>query len=377
MSFNIKHNLKKEYIYFNNLKVNNFPRRDNNNYYDIVSWFTNFFKNDNLKIVHNSLDFFKTNKINISRYLYLRHPFILKYTYSDYFKIFCSTIRSSFNFNVWNLFFFDEIVRHIFFLNSSPKYYASKYLFPASSIFYRPIWTYLAEYKFDIDVIYYFYSTYDDIFIKTQSYCKNDYSALFSWNKIFFWDHYQQKRFSEIINRKFHSFVVGPISFTSSIKPFQNDQDFICVFDIEPFSLNSNLIISNYCLLDLHQPDYHIKFINDIIDISKPLGLKVILKPKRLKLDSGFDCSYIDFIKSQERLGNLIIIDPDISPFEVISKAKYVISYPITSTDFIASYLGVKSSIYDHSGRVDYYDPALRQTKLMRSKLELNKFLKS
>lgn len=377
LSLKKKQNLEQEYFYFSSLKVNNFPRKDKNNYYDVITWFTNFFKTNNIKIAHDSLDFFDTNKVNTHRYIYLKYPFLLNYTYYDYFKIFWTTLKSSFNFNIWNLFFFDEVVRYIFFYNSSPKNYAGKYLYPASSRFYRPIWTYLADHKFEIDVIYYFYSTYDDIFIKNQSYFKNDYSALLSWSKIFFWDHYQQKRFNEIIKRKFHSFVVGPISFTSSNKSLQHYQDFICVFDIEPFSLNSNLIISNYCLLNLDQVDYHIKFINDIIDVSKSFGLKIVLKPKRLRFDSGFDHRYIDFIKWQEKSGNIIIIDSDFSPFEVISNAKYVVSYPITSTDSIAAYLGVKSTIYDHTGKVDSNDPALRQTELVSSKLELHKFLKS
>lgn len=98
-----------------------------------------------------------------------------------------------------------------------------------------------------------------------------------------------------------------------------------------------------------------IKFLEDVVEACRPLGVDIFLKTKR-KGDKSVAPEYIDVLERFERRGDLILTGADADVSCLIEQTILSISIPFTSTNYVASYLNKPSIYYDPNGCLEFVE---------------------
>ena len=86
----------------------------------------------------------------------------------------------------------------------------------------------------------------------------------------------------------------------------------------------------------------------DVVDELKKeceLDIRLCLKPKR-RYSSFHSKEYVKLVKDLVKSEQIVLLDANSNLYEVISKSRFLLSTPYTSTNFIASELGVPSAFF-------------------------------
>ena len=241
------------------------------------------------------------------------------------------------------------------------------------------MWTYF-EKKFDIEIILYFYSTYDAP--KDKLNFKIDKAFEFgniSWSKILVWDEIQKNIISKYISKKVKNLdiqVVGPIWFRDKDFVFKNKKFRILIFDME---VQRNSLhfgfgeIGNYNNID---KKLTLKFIRDIISVFKHKNVEFVLKRKR-EIGNNVQTNYKNYISYLKSNNLLLEVDQNISPQYLMENSDVVITMPFTSANMYKVSNKIKNIYYDPTHYIDKKDPASRSITVINGIDELKVWKKN
>ena len=269
----------------------------------------------------------------------------------------------------------------IYDLNSNNNNNFNYAFFSFSDWVYRPLWTYLAEFK-GTDVILYFYST--SIF---DFYCEDneEFSAIVrygwdknTWNKFFVWNYFQSE-FIKSLKNKSKVEIIEPITLDNYLNYELNinskilaDNKSISLFDVTIF--RDFLHQTDGRRLEYLVPEIAIKFMEDIIEVCKKDNIFILYKAKRNKV-KGMHPKYKKFIDNIS-YKNFFKINPDISLKYLINISKGCISFPFTSPSVIAKHYKVPSCFYDPTGILKSSELQTHNIDFIKDKEKLGSWIK-
>lgn len=250
---------------------------------------------------------------------------------------------------------------------------AKAYMFHNSGWIYRPLWTYEVECK-GSDVVMYFYSTNSEPFKLASGYPPMYYGyRAMNWPRYLVWDDYQADFVRRATDGAAHLDVVGPIWFQGSAEKIKPPQGFsVAVFDVTPFR------VSKYSTLGLASeyftPSVATAFLVDIASVVERFSGTIVWKRKR-----NIGRTAHPYYRSvAERLGEksgLMVVDAEVSAFNVIQACDITISYPFTSTAILAQYMGKPTVYYDPTGAVLPDDRAAHGVTVLSGRKALEAWL--
>ena len=375
-------------LYFFQILKSNMPFNTNNgnvrNSYDLISWFCNFYLNQETivkKIDHDnaSISNFSTKNLEISYadppYYFIKNIFkIFKFLFISLFLSFISLILLLIG--KWSpALLLNEIIKAIAYIESKKSTNLKRYLFHYSESVYRPLWTYFANLK-NAEIILYFYTSYD---APTDYINKNiDRSYEFgkiSWNKILVWDEQQKKNLLPFVDKNCELLIVGPIWFRDKNFLFKKNSFKVVIFDMEVIRPSLYLGWGEIAEYNNYNKKVSYLFLNDIYNLFKNKDVQIILKRKR-KIGNRVQTSYKNLILKLKNDPKFIEVDQDVSPQYLIQNANIVISFPFTSANLYCTDTNVTNIYYDPICYVSTNDPAKRHIPLIRGPDELQKWEK-
>ena len=333
---------------------------ENKKSFMFLNWYSRYKESDsNLMLFHN-VSSVKIKNINhniIIKYNNNYLPYFINFKQLFYFFFFSLylSIQSFFKFifGKWeNLLLFNETIKYLQVKLSYNNFLADDYLFNNSIGIYKPLWTYEAERK-GSNVIYYYYSI--PSFYKLYSNSINNFLvesfSCQTWNNYYVWNHYQEDFIKSIVKVIPKYLITGPLIFGKPARNLFNEKKSIVIFDIQSF------VDTKYKLLcnseEYYIPEIAIQFLSDIKELTNILNLKIYYKRKR-NIDNQIHPKLLNYINNDFIDNNNIIqIDPDFSPYDIICKTNGSISMPFTSTAFIGSHLNKPSVFYDSTMKIN------------------------
>ena len=361
------------YIYFHGLSKHNISHnaKDRN----ILNWYLQWKnKNKNIdSICHsvNGLSNFKYNELSVVNtdglpklkgrqmvYYYILSMYLITYSF------FMILVRPCYGLMLGEIL---KLVRTSF---ADKDQLASDYLFHNSGPFYRPIWTYEVQRR-GSRVLFYFYSTNNEIFKTKEGYPLLDLWHLMSWPHYLVWDKYQAdfvKRFDQK-NPIIES--VGPIWFSSVNLDIDVPVNSVAVFDITPKRFSMYITIGlGY---EYYTPNIANQFLSDIQLVLSNINILHKVKRENQSIDKRHQSKINQLIKES----NYIEIDPSVEATQIIQKTKACISMPFTSTAIIAKQKRKPSVYYDPSGIIQKDDRAAHGIPVLSGIDELQKWVES
>jgi len=370
--------VKSRYMYFDRINYNNLPKYyPDGKSYDIITWFSSFLnlKNEVIKtpIQSNFIDnknnsiSFKAFPFELSKEIHFISLFIL--------RSLKHIIKTFFSFNWSNYFLLKEDIDSILYrVGSSDFINLTTYIVPNHITIFRPIWTYYAEQN-GVKIYSYFYSVSSEPESKVENEEDTNFLFLLNWPNILVYNERQKNVLESSCQKGTHIILTEPIYYnTSKIDLLNNDFPILAIFDIEPINFSEHFSISTYQDYDLNNSKFHIKFLQDIIDITKNLNCIVVLKPKREMSPKRQVKDYVLFINNIK--SSIKIVDSNIATHRIIEKATCVISFPFTSTAFIAKEYNIKyNAFYDSSCTLSINDRASSGVLMINNKDHLKQWL--
>ena len=252
----------------------------------------------------------------------------------------------------------------------------STYIFNNSHYSYRPLWTHTVE-AMGSRILLCFYSTNCSSMRwknKPGSVIYPGYK-LMNWSHYLVWDKYQKKFIQELVGVNPLVKSVGIIPFLDSEKKIPElPSNAIAVFDVTVF--RSTFLAK----LGIIVPYYDVRTLSSYLygaleAITKANKVMVL---KRKRRDTYYaDKRYVRIINELSSYENVIILDPSINAERLIPEVEGVISIPYTSTSVVAKLTGIPSVFYDPTGTLSSSGSELHGVKMMNSKPDLQKWLKS
>lgn len=150
--------------------------------------------------------------------------------------------------------------------------------------------------------------------------------------------------------------VVGPIVwYLPKINIPETNTISIVIFDISPF--NDEVALGGGEITNYNHPNNLFSFIQDIIslklEIEKYFNLPVSFRLKTKRgYNAVYDRAYFDYIGDLNSSGYISLEHYSTNVYSLISQSHLVISYPFTSTAYIAESLGVPSIYYDPTNSI-------------------------
>jgi polysaccharide biosynthesis PFTS motif protein len=140
----------------------------------------------------------------------------------------------------------------------------------------------------------------------------------------------------------------------------------IAVFDVP--SISKDAMINYGEITNYFKYENTVKFIQDIILMKKKLKdllkteVQIVLKTKRAYVKSAYDYGYYRLIEELGKTGVIKLLPPEADIFRIVSESDLIISYPFTSTNYVADFLKKKSFYYDPTGLIVHHDFSDSQT---------------
>lgn len=373
------------YVYFVDLVPNALPSKEARRVsYDVVTWYAKKMSIDKkidtvchgLKNTHPT----KAGELNV---LPLDGPLPKIDRLGSLLKFFVWGIAASFTalFDMlcgkWvSALMLPEAVKsaHARYLN--PNYLAQEYLFSNSSFIYRPLWTYEIE-DFGRRVILYFYSANCEPFKRSYGYANFSIAnyKLMNWPNYLVWDQHQADFIRREVEHPAAITIVGPIWFTTGVEELPILPSVtVAVFDVQPVraSFYQRLGIE----FDFYTPANVISFLADSTEACQRCGAMIALKRKR-KIGNLIHHEYEIYVENINKRHEIIVIDPDVSAYELIKSSLAVISMPFTSTALIGVSLGKPSVYYDPRKMLQKDDRASHGIPILQGPQELQEWLSS
>ena len=186
----------------------------------------------------------------------------------------------------------------------------------------------------------------------------------------------QKNLFKDIFIYPSNTKVVGPINFGGrAIEIKKSTRLKVAIFDSPPFKIGAYFGFSTSNGLGLNEPNVHIDFLNDIVEVFEKFNVEFYFKPKRQRNKNLEVESYLATIKKHQFKNNFHILNGDIAASYVIENSDLVVSFPFTSTGVIGKVLEKYSLYYDPTGKVSKEDKARHGLPLLSKKNELNKWV--
>jgi len=242
------------------------------------------------------------------------------------------------------------------------------FIFNNSQMGYTPLWA-TGKFKENFLIYYsinfgYNYDLKKNVFLYPIEY------SLMSWDNIYVWDKVQLKTLKDL--NPLTSFkVINKINFTDSGEEINlsSTRFNLVIFDVSPKRIYSRAMYANNGDI-FYSKEYTSDFIRDIVKASEGLDVVIYLKEKRKILSV---CkSYSSLITNLNNIGKIVLINDEITPERIISKADFVISPVYSTPTIIASMLNIKSIFYDPSGVVDKKYKFSRDVRVVKKYKELD-----
>lgn len=285
-----------------------------------------------------------------------------KLTLSNNFKFFFYFVTGFF-YNIFLILFkknwvssflFLEIVKAKIFYLAKNYEIADEYIIKYTKTIIKPLWTYAVEEK-NKKIFLMMYSL-NSFGHKMRYQSAHDPSAnyLLDYTNYIVWDENHENILRNIfINKENLNFVKFGTILTKpafSMKKYPSEK-IVSVFDIVPLKEALNEVTEPSII----KSKYLIKFTEDLLEISKKIGFKIVIKPKKNLYDiKRYNKVYINKLKKIMLLEKNFIFHDDNNCIEnLILSSNAVISYPYTSTANIAKNLNIPSVYYDPSNELD------------------------
>ncbi len=274
--------------------------------------------------------------------------------------------------------FKEEILsKQITYYINSNGVLARKYFFFNHSLEFRPLWTYHRQIKNRIIMINEPSSFYGFKNFKTSEYPKQTYAQVLStWsNQLLF-----NEAYSEYIKKLFTNFDIKigkkpkiniQDNLTKNLK-VESKKFYVSIFDITPVRKYLRAIF-------LPQDNYRtgkvsIKFIEDIVKLSKELKFEIIWKQKRNKNLQRDDKFYWYIAEKYKKY----TISPNYSAQKIASLCDISICAPFTSAAFYANKNGkINSIFYDPTSKIFKDDRGAQSQKIFNNYNDLKIYLQS
>ena len=387
---NLNKNAKSGDLYFTQINKENLPFKSiykKRISYDLISWFLNFYKNKDIKIKDISHDnsTIDSYEHDMNKIYYLDHPYFFIKNFFNIIKYFVIGIFLSLLsvlllfFGKWQFsFLIGEIFKANSFLNLDKSKIAKKYFFHYSESFYRPIWTYFAE-NFNIEIILYFYSTYDSPKVESSSNIDKSFEfGNISWSNILVWDEIQKKTIEKYISKKIKNFqiqIVEPIWFRDKDFVFSKKKIRILIFDMEVQRNSLHFGWGEIAEYNNFDESLTFKFIKDIIEVFDNENIEFVLKRKR-KIGMNAKTNYKKYISHLKKNISFIELDQNISPIYLMENANIVITTPFTSANMYKTSKNFHNIFYDPIKFVKKNDLAARNIPIINGIDELKAWKK-
>jgi polysaccharide biosynthesis PFTS motif protein len=247
---------------------------------------------------------------------------------------------------------------------------AAEYLFHASNVIYRPLWTYEAE-RQGSAITLYFYSTNSEAFKAVDGYTTPLHSwQVMTWARFLVWNESQAEFVRRILGPSADICIVGPIWFHNSAKAMPPvPPGTVAVFDVQPQRTSRRQTLGTPH--EFYTERVAVRFIRDILDTAAAHGRTVAFKRKR-HIGPMLHKGYAGVIERLSASRSFIAIDPDIAAVRVIDHCTAVISMPFTSTALMAANAGKPSIYYDPVGLIQKDDRASHGIPIVTGRAELS-----
>ena len=321
------------------------------------------------KILFTNQIFFCSSKIKFKAKLL--YKFVIIFLESLYFLA-CGRI-------IYSL-ILPELVLYLIAETKSSSEIANKYYFSQSDYIYRPLWTLPLEKKGSEIILYYYAGSFDGYYEKNK-YPKSEIgSKIMNWPKVIIWSK-QLRNLKEEEARYSKFYDCSLIFFKDSKLNIKIPKNSVSVFDIMPYSYFAKSIeIPN---TNFRTFENIFKFFNDILECAKKYEINLVYKshkdldnPKSyLGKHTRWSSRYTNYIKKLKN--EVILVDYNVSEFKIIENTKFSISYPWTSTAFIAEKLNKKTFFYDPTKQLSPNDRGSQGIYLIRNERELERIFKN
>jgi polysaccharide biosynthesis PFTS motif protein len=372
------------YIFFSGLQSSNLPKPGpDGKSYDIISWY--------LK-QHPGLPKTTALRHTVSDHpslqycgytiAYQQEPFAGTLSFWNLFRFagwaFATTITSgilALAGNWWYAYLLPELSISALVRFAGEKQIAQTYLFPNNGTVYRPLWSYEAEKK-GSHIVHYFYSTFEEFKLPAGYIPNSIYWNLLNWPHYMVWDQWQEETIRQNVSFPGEIDITGSIWLSSSSDPMPDiPEQSVAVFDIPPIRTSLHFGISTVIDLGYGTPDVPVRFIKEIAAAASSHGYKVVQKQKR-EIGKASYKSYRQLIDNLTAGKQVIQVQPETSPVQVIEKCSAVLSMPFTSTAIIARELGKPSAFYDPMGVIDKNDKGAHGIPVLSGRDELENWFR-
>lgn len=381
----LKRPLIKNYVYFDSLKPENLPISESEGLsYDICTFYAQWCgRYSELQNICHSMPKALESNINGINVKAVRAPYEL-FSSPRVVAAFLAWLGAMFLFSTYQLLkghwwyaaLFSEAARARVVRQCPTRYLAKDYLFHASGMIYRPMWTYEAEVK-GCQVSRYFYSTYALPKLAAGYESQRYVFGPANWPRYIVWDKYQEALLRLNLGARLNVVVAGAIPFSDFDAPLPKiDLRSIAVFDYEPYRISSYLDISTLADYQTAFPNVHNQFLMDIYEILSMNNWQLILKTKRNIGKSG-EKKYRRMINDWSQRAHTEVIDPRISAIRVMKKCSAAISFPFTSTAQLLRDQNYHSIYYDPTSWIQKDDSGAHGIKIVSGKQELTLWVKS
>jgi polysaccharide biosynthesis PFTS motif protein len=247
---------------------------------------------------------------------------------------------------------------------------AVDYLFHASNVIYRPLWTYEAE-RQGSAITLYFYSTNSEAFKLADGYTTPLHSwQVMTWPRFLVWNESQAAFVRRVINSPADVRVVGPIWFHNSAKEMPDvPAQAVAVFDVQPQRSSRRQTLGTPH--EFYTERVAVRFVLDILEIAEAHGRAVAFKRKR-HIGPMLHKGYARAVERLSASPSFISVDPDISAARVVDRCAATISMPFTSTALLACHAGKPSIYYDPVGFIQKDDRASHGIPIVSGRAELD-----
>ena len=381
----VKQPLIKNYVYFDSLKPENLPvPLSGGPSYDICTFYTRWCgRYPELQNICHSIPRALESNINGITVKAIRAPYEL---FSSVISAaaFLAWLGAMFLFSTYQLLkgrwwyaaLFSEAARARVVRQCPSGYLAKDYLFHASGMIYRPMWTYEAEVK-GCQISRYFYSTYALPKLAAGYESQRYVLGPANWPRYIVWDKYQEALLRFNLGSTLNVVVAGPIPFSDFNAPLPKiDLRSIAVFDYEPYRISSHLDISTLADYQTAFPNVHNQFLMDIYEILSINNWQLILKTKRNIGKSG-ESKYRKLMNAWPQKAYTEVIDPRISAIRVMKKCFASISFPFTSTAQLLRDQNYNSVYYDPTSWIQKDDRGAHGIHIISGKKELALWVES
>jgi polysaccharide biosynthesis PFTS motif protein len=343
---------EKNFSYLMYLHADCLPPRDGTSNYNIVEWYLEYFGNS-LSInqiqhgvnvpdyYHNEILISNSSYIPKIKYVYKFFDFILWGVASIFISIFNLLIgRPQFC-----IMFREAIENKIISLTKSSDL-GREYLFNNENMFYRPLWTYTAEFKGSKITYFNWAASFGD-FLGPDGYPPAEIGErIQNWPNILQWAvPYGNYLKSILVSRSSEVKIVAPIYYCDfGSEYYFSEKPLISVFDVTP----QRAYFMEVFVPSFEYRTYEVgkKFLEDIYEIATQNGFNLLWKRKR-NFSARHHKAYIKFADEFSKRPGVISANPRSSAFHVIKQSVGTISLPFTSTAIVGESFRIPSVYYD------------------------------